>query len=134
MAKTSGLAWTTLTVDDSGGSSNTDIRNDVTNFNFATPRGIQDITGVDKSAFERLLLLADFNGTLNVVFNASTGHGVFKTVSSSSVSRTMALGIASQTLSNEVKLTDYQLTRAQEGSLTGSVPFTLADGTVPTWS
>lgn len=134
MAKTSGLAWTTLTVDDSGGSSNTDIRNDVTNFNFATPRGIQDITGVDKSAFERLLLLADFNGTLNFVFNASTGHGVFKTVSSSSVSRTMALGIASQTLSNEVKLTDYQLTRAQEGSLTGSVPFTLADGTVPTWS
>lgn len=133
MAKTSGLAWTTLTVDDSGGTSNTDIRNDLTNFNFSTPRAVQDVTGVDKSAFERLLLLADFTGTMNGVFNASTSHAVFKTISSSSASRTMALGIASQTLSNEVKLTDYQITRGQDGALTFSVPFVLADGTVPTW-
>lgn len=134
MAKTSGLAWTTLTLDDSGGSSNTDIRNDVTTFNFATPRGVQDVTGVDKSAFERLLLLADFSGQLNGVFNASLSHGVFKTASSSSVARTMALGIADQTLSNEVLLTDYQLTRAQDGSLTWSVPYVLTGGAVPTWS
>lgn len=134
MAKTSGLSWTTLTLDDSGGSSNTDIRNDVTNFNFATPRGVQDVTGVDKSAFERQLLLADFSGALNGVFNASTSHLVFRTASSSSVARTMALGIASQTLSNEVLLTDYQLTRAQDGSLTWSVPYVLTGGTVPTWA
>jgi hypothetical protein len=134
MAKTSGLAWTTFTVDDSGGSSNTDIRNDVTNFNFATPRAIQDVTGVDKSAYERLPLLADFNGTINGVFNASTSHGVFKTVSSTSVARTMALGVASQTLSNEVLLTDYQLTRGNDGALTWSVPFVLTGGTAPAWS
>lgn len=133
MAKTSGLAWTTLTLDDSGGSSNTDIRNDTTNFNFATPRAVQDITGVDKSAFERQLLLADFSGTLNGIFNASTSHGVFKTMSSSSASRTMALGVASQTLSNEVILTDYQITRGNDGALTWSVPFSLSNGTVPTW-
>jgi hypothetical protein len=29
----------------------------------ATPRGVQDITGVDKSANERLLLLADASVT-----------------------------------------------------------------------
>lgn len=120
-------------MDDSGGTSNTDIRNDLTNFNFATPRAVQDITGVDKSAFERQVLLADFTGTMNGIFNASTSHGVFKTVSSSSARRTMALGIASQTLSNEVILTDYQISRAQDGALTTSVPFSLADGTVPTW-
>lgn len=134
MAKTSGLAWTTFTLDNSGGSSNTDIRNDITNFNFATPRGVFDWTGIDKSAFERGLGLADFSGTINTIFNASLGHGVFKTVSSSTVLRTMALGIASQTLSNEVYLTDYQITRGQDGNLTCSIPFVLGDGTVPTWS
>jgi hypothetical protein len=33
-----------------------------------------------------------------------------------------------------VLLTDYALTRAQSGEFTWSVPFQLADGTVPTWS
>jgi hypothetical protein len=123
-----------MTLDDSGGSSNTDIRNDVTNFNFSTPRAVQDVTGIDKSAFERLLLLADFNGTLNGVFNSATSHAVFKTVSSTSVARTFALGIASQTLSNEILLTDYQLTRGNDGALTWSVPFVLTGGTAPAWS
>lgn len=134
MAKTSGLAWSELTVDDSGGSSNTDIRGDTTNFSFATPRGVFDWTGVDKSAFERGLGLADFSGTLNGIFNAALSHGVFKTISSSSVARTLALGIASQTLDNNVFLTDYQLNRGADGNLPWTVPFLLADGVVPTWS
>lgn len=133
MAKISGLAWPTLSVDDSGGTP-VDVRNDVTNFNFATPRAVQDVTGVDKSAFERLVLIADFTGQLNVVFNVSTGHTVFKTVSSTSVQRTISLAIASQTLANECILTDYQIARAQDGSLTATVPYSLANGTVPAWS
>src|ERR1044072_1808119 len=118
MAKQSGIGWTTLSVDDSGGTPRY-IRNDVTNFSFATPRGVQDVTGVDKSAIERLLLLADFSGTLNGVFNptANASHSVLKTVPSSSVNRTLSLAIASQTLANEVLLTDYQLSRGQDGSL-----------------
>lgn len=135
MPKQSGLGWTTLSLDDSGGTGR-DIRNDVNNFQFALPRGVQDTTGVDKSAFERLLLLADFSGTLNLTFNpdANKGHAVLKTVSSTSVNRTLALEVASQTLSNEVLVTDYQFSRPAEGSLTTSAPFVLADGTVPTWS
>jgi hypothetical protein len=121
-------------VDNSGGSSNTDIRNDVTEFDFATPRGVQDITGVDKSAIERLLLLSDFSINLKGVFNASTSHGVFKTVSSSDATRTVALGIASQTLSNECVFTDYALARAASGEFTWSAPGVLADGATPTWS
>src|ERR1044072_3154205 len=58
--KLTGLGWTTLSLDD-GAASLQDIKNDVTNFNFAMPRGVQDVTGVDKSAYERLLLLADFS-------------------------------------------------------------------------
>lgn len=135
MAKETGLGWTTLSVDDSAGSVQ-DIKNDVTNFQFATPRGVQDVTGIDKSAFERLLLLADFSITLNGVFNDAAGksHAVLKTVPSTSVARTTTLVISGQTLANEVLYTDYNLTRAQSGELTWTAPGVLADGTVPTWS
>ncbi len=133
MAKSTGLAWTTLSVDDSGGTP-VDIRNDVTNFQFATPRGVQDVTGIDKSAYERLLLLADFTITLNGVFNAAVSHTVFRTVPSSSVQRTTSLAQASQTLAPEVMYTDYNLTRAQSGELTWTAPGVLSNGTVPTWA
>jgi hypothetical protein len=133
MAKTSGLGWTTLSVDNSSGTP-VDIRNDVNSFNFALPRAVQDVTGVDKSAIERLLLIADFNGTLSTIFNASLSHPVFATISSTSVNRTMSLGVAGVTLPNEVLLTDYQISRGNDGALTASVPFSLADGTVPTWA
>jgi hypothetical protein len=135
MAKETGLGWTTLSVDDSGGTPKT-IINDVTNFNFSTPRGVQDVTGVDKSAYERLLLLADFSITLNGVFNDATdqSHDVFSTVPSSSVARTTTLVVSAQTLANEVLYSDYALTRSADGSLTWTAPGSLSDGTVPTWS
>jgi hypothetical protein len=135
MAKESGLGWTTLSVDDSSGTAR-DIRNDVTNFQFATPRGVQDITGIDKSAMERLLLLADFSITLNGVFNdaSNRAHDVFKTVSSTSVARTVTLAVSGQTLANECLFTDYPLTRSNSGELTWSAPGVLSDGTVPTWA
>lgn len=134
MAKISGKSWTTLTVDDSTGTSNTDVRNDVTEFDFATPRGVQDVTGIDKAAYERILLLSDFTINLKGVFNVSTSHAVFKTVSSSDQSRTVALGIASQTFSNECVFTDYAITRAAGGELTWTAPGQLSNGTTPTWS
>lgn len=94
------------------------------------------MTGVDKSAIERLLLLADFSITLNGVFNdaANQSHAVFKTVPSTSVNRTVTLTVSGQTLANECLFTDYNLTRGQDGSLTWSAPGVLADGTVPSWS
>lgn len=135
MAKETGLGWTTLDVDDAAGTPQ-DLRNDVTNFQFATPRGVQDVTGIDKSAMERLLLLADFSITLNGVFNpaATQSHAVLSTVSSTSVARTTTIVVSAQTLANEVLYTDYSLNRNQDGSLTWSSPGVLSDGTVPTWS
>jgi hypothetical protein len=135
MAKESGLGWTTLSVDDSAGAVKA-IKNDVTNFEFATPREVQVVTGVDKSAMERLLLLADFSITLNGVFNdaADQAHAVFKTVPSTSVNRTTTLTVSGQTLAGELLYTDYALTRADSGALTWVAPGVLADGTVPTWT
>jgi len=108
----------------------------VTNFDFSTPRGVQDVTGVDKSAIERILLLADFSITLNGVFDDQAGqaHATLKTVSSTDVARTVSLAVSGQTLNNETRFTDYQLTRPASGELTWQAPGVLADGTVPTWS
>lgn len=135
MAKESGLGWTTCSVDDSGGAA-VAIKNDVTNLEISTPRAVQDVTGIDKSAIERLLLLADASVTLNWVFNdgATGAFTVFKTVPSSSVARTTTLAVSGQTLACELYYTDCALTRAATGELTGSSPGVLADGTVPTWA
>jgi hypothetical protein len=138
MAKTTGLG-AVVTVDDAGGTPRT-ISNDSTSFQFATPRGVQDVTGVDKSAIERLLLLADFSCTIAGVLNptaTTSEHAVFSTVPSTSVNRTTNLqptASASPHLSCEVLYTDYQVSRAQSGELTYSAPGVLADGTVPLWA
>jgi hypothetical protein len=135
MAKETGLGWTTLMVDDATGDPD-DLREDVTNFEFSTPREVQDATGVDKSAMERLLLLADFSITLNGIFDDATdkAHEVLRTVPSTSVARTVTLTVSGQTLANETYFTDYQLTRAANGELTWQAPGVLANGTVPTWA
>jgi hypothetical protein len=135
MAKEPGFPMTVI-IDDSSGTPRT-ISNDVNTLTIATPRGVQDITGVDKSAIERQLLLADMSVTLNgAAFNdaANMSHAVLKTVPSSSVLRTTSIAISGQTLAGELLYTDYALTRGQDGSLTWTSPGVLADGTVPTWS
>lgn len=126
---------TTLSVDDASNAQQA-IKNDITNFTFATPRAVQDVTGVDKSAIERLLVLADFSITLNGVVNvaANAAHDVFKTVPSTSVNRLITMVMSAKTLAPTVVLTDYAWTRAATGDLTWSVPGVLANGVVPTWS
>ena len=135
MAIESGLGWTTFSVDDSSGTAR-DIRSSTFNLDWTMPRGVQDITALTQSANARLLLLADFSGTAAGGFDdgMNLAHSVFKTVSSTSVNRTMSIVVSGQTLNNEVLLPDYALTRAQSGEFTWSVPFSLADGTTPTWS
>ena len=136
MPKETGLGITTLSVDDSGGTARAMI-NDITNFSYTTPRGVQDVTGVDKSAMERLLLLADCSVQLNGVFNdaaTTQSHVVLSTIPSTSVARTVTFTVSAQTLPNEILFSDYALTRAGDGSLTWSAPGSLSDGTVPTWA
>ena len=134
MAKESGIGMS-IAVDDSGGSART-ISNDITDFSLNTPRNTQVITGLDKSAEERLQLLADFTCTINGVFDdaANVAHAVFATVPSSSVARTVTITISGQSLPNETFFNDYALTRPASGELTWSCPGTLTGGTVPTWA
>lgn len=125
----------TCAVDDSADAAKS-IENDITSLTFGTPRGEQDSTGIDKSAHERILLLADFTVAIIGIFNdaADASHDVFKTVSSSSVARTVTIAHSGQTLANEVLFSDYALSRPQSGELTYTAPGALADGAVPTWA
>ena len=139
MAKTSGLG-TVIKVEDASASVQT-ITNDITNYQFSTPRGTQDITGVDKFAHEQLLLLADYSVTLNGVFNTASdmSHEVFSTIPSTTVQRSVEIDPIGTTSGNpklavNCVLTDYQITRAATGELTWQVPGQLADGNTPTWS
>ena len=138
MAKQTGLG-ATVSVDDSGGTVRA-ITNDVQSFQFAMPRGVLDDTGVDKSAIERTLLLADFSVSLTTTainFAAAPSfHDCFKTVPSTTVGRTTAIlcGTGGGTITAEVLYTDYQLTRGQDGALGATVPGVLQNGVAPAWS
>lgn len=139
MAKASGLG-SVIKVADASSVLQT-ISNDCTNYTFSTPRATQDVTGVDKSANERLLLLADYSVTLNGVFNtaANQSHAVFSTIPSTTVNRAVEIDPLGTTtglpkLSVNNILTDYQITRASTGELTWQVPGSLADGNTPTWT
>ena len=134
MAKETGITCS-ITVDDSGGSAR-NISNDITNFDISTPRNILIVTGLDKSAEERLQGLADFQINLSGVFDdgSNLAHAVLATVPYSTVARTTTFVVSGQTLACETFYSDYALTRAADGSLTWAAPGGLSGGAVPTWS
>ena len=134
MAKESGIGMT-VSIDDAGGNAQ-NVTNDITSWNFGTPRNVQDVTGLDKSSMERLLLLGDaqFSGT--AVFNDGTNaiFDVLKTAGTSDNTRTVTTAISGQTLTCECVLTDVQYQRAASGEFTVNFTLQLANGTDPTWS
>ena len=137
MAKTSGLG-AAITVGDSSNDAQT-ITNDVTDFTMSTPRAVQDITGVDKYAHERLQLLADATFSLSGVFNnaANMSHMVLSTMSSSTVVRAVKVTPTSNTtpyLGANCYIDSYDVTRAATGELTWKAQLDLADGALPTWT
>src|SRR5262245_19597741 len=133
MAKQSGLGWTTFAVDTSGGSP-TDIKNDTTKLDYATPRETQDVTGLNSPGMERLLLLADFTVSPEGVFNPTGSHLVFLDVSTNSSTRTVTITIGGKSLTGEVIITDYSLSRSSKGEFTWKCPMVLANGTPAVWS
>lgn len=136
MAKQSGLG-DYLAVDDSSGTVR-DISNDVTNATFNNGTALQEVTGIDKSAVERLQLLGDGTVSINGVFNSASNlsHDVFKTQTGT---RTVTYCVGGNSGSNpklemEMLISAYNLDRAADGSLTWSAELSLESGTVPTWS
>lgn len=137
MAKTSGLG-AAITLADSTGAVQT-ITNDITDFTLSTPRAAQDVTGVDKYAHERLLLLADLTIGLSGVFNPAVNfsHAVLSSMSSTTVARAVQVTPTASTdpyLGANVHIESYDVTRAASGELTWKSNLVLQDGTAPTWT
>jgi len=138
VAKSTGIT-TTVNIDDAGGTPR-NLSNDILSINVATPRGMVDVTGLDKSAIERLPLLADGTADITMAFNptATTAqHAVFSTILSSAATRTVTVlynTSPAATLTMEMLFSNYQLQRGQDGSLQASASGVLANGTAPAWS
>ena len=135
MAKVSGLG-ATVTVANAAGTGE-DISTDVSDYQFSTPYGVQNTTGVNKSANERLLLLEDFSVTFNGIMDpaANLSHAVFS--GDKRVSRSVVIineTTSSSTMTAQCYFTDYQLKRANTGELTWTAPGALANGVAPAWS
>ena len=136
MAKQSGLG-DYFAVDNSAGSLK-DISADVTNIGVNVGQNLIDITGIDKSALERLIGLGDGTFAISGVFNSASNmsHDVFKTRSGT---RTVDYKIGGNTSGNpyltmECLVDSYNLTRGADGSLNWTAGLQLQSGTVPTWS
>ena len=104
MSKESGLGMT-VAIDDSIPTIR-QIENDITSITFSTPQGLQDITGLDKSAMERLILLSDGQVNVTGVWNPAAAPSIFAVFK----------------------------TRTTVRTFTVTAQLQLANGTVPVWS
>ena len=126
MAKVSGLT-TSVTI------AGNNISNDILSFTVDTPYGVQDVSGLDKSGAERLLLRADCTGTMTGVFNttASMSHATLKAPGSKTC---VIVFPGPATLTFQIFTENYDLAFGADGSLNWTVNFGLANGTVAAWS
>mgnify|MGYP003328517886 FL=1 len=136
MAKQSGLG-DYFAVDNSAGALK-DISNDVTNLGVNVGQNLIDITGLDKSAMERLIGLADGSFAVSGVFNsaANLSHSVFSTRTGV---RTVTYAIGGNTAGNpvvsmECLVDSYNITRGNDGTLTWTAGLQLQNGTSPSWT
>lgn len=138
MAKTSGLGAQVLVAD--AGGTQRDISNDLTDFAIATPIALQNVTGVDKSALEKLALLRDYTLQLSFVFNsaANMSHATLSTVTTTANNRQTTVYPTSThstpVLTANLIYDSYDITRSNAGDLTGKSKGNLGDGAIPTWS
>src|SRR5690606_22820165 len=131
--KASGLGMT-ITIDDADGTGR-DISNDITSANFNTPRGSVDVTGIDKSAMERILLRSDFSLTINVQWNPAANPSMFGVLSTfaDDDTRTVVIAVGGKTLTAECVMADVSYSMGTDGNFTGSATFVLANGTAAAW-
>lgn len=136
MAKQSGLG-DYLAVDDSSGTLRA-ISNDITSLTITTPQETLTVTGIDKSAIERIIGLQDFSISLNGIFNAAANmsHAV---LSAKSGVRTVTYAIGGNTSSNpklscEALITSYDVNRGEDGGLVFTASLVLSNGTAPAWT
>ena len=135
MAKLAGLSCT-VTMQNSSAVAK-DISNDIADFSIPITFAVQDVTGIDKSAQERIALLVDSAPSFKGFHNNATDrlHQVVST--GQTVPRQIVAtlpGGAGAVLTETILLDSYVLTRAANAALTNTVGGKLSNGTAPAWS
>lgn len=132
MAKFAGLS-VVLNVDNTSGTP-VNVSNDVMTISHKGSIGEQVVTGLDKTAAERLQLLEDAEYTI-------TGKGIPSSASrvvlweNLRTTRTMTVDFPdSATLSYEVFFYDLQISRGEDAGADWSLTMRLNNGTAPAWS
>jgi len=136
MAKSSGLGWTTLSIDDVGGTPVV-LKNDFNSVQFGTPLAVQEVTGLDSFAIERITLLGDMSFTGNgAAMNpaSSKSHTTLANQTDRRTNRTVTIVVNGKTLAAEMLFTDFSYNRGADGSLPFTAPAVLADGNIPAWT
>ncbi len=136
MAKTSGIG-SIISVDDSGGTAR-NISGDVNSLTNDQGQDLAVVTGIDKSAEERIPLLADLTMTLNGTANfaSNMSHDVFKVLSGT---RTVTWGPIGSTsgypkLEAEMVVESFNYSRDASGALNYTANMSLQSGTLPAWT
>lgn len=126
-----------IAVDDSGGTVR-DISNDCSTFTINMPSNLLEVTGIDKSAPERIVGVQDTSIGLEGYFNPASNlsHDVFKT---RTTARTVTLAVGGNTSGNakvtgEYLIENYDLDFGDDGTATWSVTLLLESGTVQAWT
>lgn len=103
----------------------------------STPRGVQDVTGIDKSANERNLLKADADLSFDTWFNDASNE-IHTALSGLPTTNRQAIFAISTTRGEpgfaiQAKQLNYDWNRAADGALSGSTSLSQAGGNVPAW-
>tara|TARA_R110002153_G_scaffold103240_1_gene240281 strand:+ start:1203 stop:1937 length:735 start_codon:yes stop_codon:yes gene_type:complete len=105
--------------------------------NLSTPKGEQNVTGIDKSATERIQLLVDGDLSFDTFFNDATGK-IHDALSTLPTTDRQGMFLVSTTrgepaFAMNAKQINYDWTRGAEGSLSGTTQLLQADGNAPAW-
>lgn len=105
--------------------------------NIATPRGVQENTGINKSATERLLLKVDAALDFDTWFNDATGelHDALSGLPTADVLAIFAQGTTRGDVGFGLtaKQLNYDWSRAEDGGLAGSTNLQQSGGERPIW-
>ena len=122
-----------LAVDDSGGSAR-DISDNVNSVEITNNQNLIDATTLSKSAIERIIGLGDFGLTINGTFDSASNksHDVFKTKSGT---RTVSYATQGNPIIEvECLISEYNISRGADGTLTFTAGLQGQSGAVATWS
>lgn len=105
--------------------------------NISTPRGVQETTGINKSAVERLLLKADASLTFDTWFNDATDeiHAALKGLSTADRLALFAMGTTRGDVGFGMtgKQVNYDWARSDDGGLSGSTNVEQSGGERAVW-